>query len=88
MHTHHHSSPTARPVKALHAADVDGNEEIRRTFGATPLYVLRQTYGQGFAPGVPGDLTLEQALDHMDAASVNLLARRLAHRSADELNRM
>jgi hypothetical protein len=63
-------------------------DDIRRTFGATPIYVLRQSYGQGFAPGMPGDLTLEQALDHMDTASVNLLARRLRRRSADEVNHM
>ena len=88
MHAHHHPSPNPGPVKALHAAGLDGNEEIRRTFGATPIYVLRQSYGQGFAPGMPGDITLEQALEHMDSASVNLLARRLAHRSADDLNRM
>jgi hypothetical protein len=75
-------------VNALHAANLEDNEEIRRAFGATPIYVLRQSYGHGFAPGMPGDLTLGQALDHMDSASLNLLARRLARRSADDVNRM
>lgn len=88
MHAHHHPSPNPRPVKPLHAAEMADQDDIRRTFGATPIYVLRQSYGQGFAPGMPGDLTLEQALDHMDTASVNLLARRLRRRSADEVNHM
>jgi hypothetical protein len=88
MHTQHHQSASARDVGALHAAGLEDNEQIRRTFGATPIYILRQSYGYGFAPGMPGDLTLGQALDHIDSASLSLLARRLAHRSADELNRM
>lgn len=88
MHAHHHPSPDPRPVKALHPAEMADNDDIRRTFGATPIYVLRQSYGHGFAPGMPGDLTLEQALDHIDSASLNLLARRLSHRAADEVNRM
>jgi hypothetical protein len=88
MHTHHQQSVNASSVSALHAAGLDENDEILRAFGATPIYVLRQTYGYGFAPTLPGDLTLAQALDHIDGASLTLLARRLTHRAADELNRM
>ncbi len=87
MHTHHHSGNSPN-VHALHAADLHDNDEIRRVFGATPIYILRQSYGHGFAPGMPGDVTLAQAMDHIDNASLNLLARRLAHRDADDLNRM
>ena len=86
MHTHHHG-PNAPNVDALHAASLQDNE-IRRMFGSTPIYVLRQSYGHGFAPDVPGDVTLGQAIDHIDRASLNLLARQLAHREADDLNRM
>jgi hypothetical protein len=86
MHTHHHRA-NAPNMSALHAADLE-DDEIRKAFGSTPIYILRQSYGQGFAPGMPGDLTLGQAMAHMDSASLNLLARRLAHRGADDLNRM
>jgi len=88
MHTQHHQSASARDVGVLHAAGLEDNEQIRRTFGATPIYILRQSYGYGFAPGMPGDLTLEEAFDHIDSASLNFLARRLAHHSADDVNRM
>ena len=89
MHApHHHPSPNSRPVNALHATGLEDNEEIRKTFGATPIYVLRQSYGYGFAPGMPGDLTLDEAFDHIDSASLSFLARRLAHHSADDVNRM
>lgn len=87
MHTHHHRA-NAPNVGALHAANLEENDEIRRRFGATPIYILRQSYGEGFAPGTPGDVTLGQALDHIDAASLHLLARRLARHSTDDLNRM
>ncbi len=87
MHTHHHSA-NPPDVSALHAADLHDSAEIRRVFGATPIYVLRQSYGHGFAPGLPGDVTLAQAMDQIDSASLTLLARRLAHRDADDLNRM
>jgi hypothetical protein len=53
------------------------NEEIRRELGATPIYVLRQSFGAGFAYGTPGDVTVGEALPHMDASSMAMLARKL-----------
>jgi hypothetical protein len=88
MQTVQHHSAGATDLNAIHAISDEESDEIRRTFGRTPVYILRQSYGAGFAPGTPGDITLAEALDHMDSSSLNLLARRLAHRSADELNRM
>jgi hypothetical protein len=87
MQTHHHVIG-APSFSAIHAITVEESDEIRKTFGATPVYILRQSYGAGFAPGTPGDITLAQALDHMDGPSLNLLARQLAHRAADDVNRM
>jgi hypothetical protein len=87
MQTHHHVAG-APSFSAVHAITVEESDEIRRTFGATPVYILRQSYGAGFAPGTPGDVTLGQALDHIDISSLNLLARHLAHRAADDVNRM
>jgi hypothetical protein len=87
MQTLHHIDG-APSFSAIHAVSVEESDEIRRTFGATPVYVLRQSYGAGFAPGTPGDVTLAQALDHLDGSSLNLLARQLAHRAADDVNRM
>ena len=88
MQPHYHSVVGAHKVTAFDAAALEESAEIRRTYGATPIYILRQSYGAGFAPGTPGDVTLGEAINHMDSASLNLLARRLARRSADELNRM
>jgi hypothetical protein len=88
MQTVHQTIAGAANLSAIHAISVEESDEIRKTFGRTPVYILRQSYGAGFAPGTPGDVTLGEALDHIDSSSLNLLARRLAHRAADELNRM
>ena len=53
------------------------SEEIRRELGATPIYVIRQSFGAGFAYGTPGDGTVGEALPHMDASSMAMLARKL-----------
>jgi hypothetical protein len=53
------------------------NEEIRRELGATPIYVLRQSFGAGFAYGMPGDVTVSEALAKMDLSSKAMLARKL-----------
>jgi hypothetical protein len=84
---HHHIASTAN-LRAIHSISVEETDEILKTFGKTPVYILRQSYGAGFAPGTPGDVTLAEAFDYIDSSSLNLLARRLAHRAADELNRM
>jgi hypothetical protein len=87
MHTHHPVAGAPTFV-AIHAISIEESDEIRKTFGATPVYVLRQSFGAGFAPGTPGDVTLAQVLDHIDVSSLNLLARQLAHRAADDVNSM
>jgi hypothetical protein len=51
--------------------------EIRRTLGDTPLYVLRRAFGEGFAYGAPGDITVNQALALMDPSSQIMLMRKL-----------
>ena len=73
---------------SIHVLSLEEADEIRRTFGTTPIYVLRQAYGAGFAPDVPGDVTLAQAMDYVDFSSMSLLARHLADWGGDELNRM
>jgi hypothetical protein len=89
MHsTHVHHIASAPHLGSLHAVTLEESNEIRRTYGSTPIYILRQSYGAGFAPGTPGDVTLGQALDHLDAPSRALLVRRLADHGGDELNRI
>ena len=88
METVHHMVAGAPDLGAFHSVSHEESDEIRRTFGETPIYVLRQSYGAGFAPGTPGDVTLGQALDHIDSSSLSLLARHLALRAADDVNRM
>jgi hypothetical protein len=86
MQTTYHHIPTPRP-RPIAALSDEESSEIRRTLGATPIYVLRQSYGAGFAPGTPGDITLGQAMDRIDNSSMTLLVRRL-HRGGDDLNRI
>jgi hypothetical protein len=62
---------------AIHAITSREGDEIRRKLGALPIYVLRQTYGAGFAPGTPGDVTLGEAMAWIDGSSISLLARHL-----------
>lgn len=71
---HLQNPSTANP---LLSPSSDEHDEIRRTLGATQIYLLRQTYGAGFAPGEPGDLTLGEVLEWLDKPSIALLARRL-----------
>jgi hypothetical protein len=89
MHVaHHHHVVRAINPASVPAISLEESDKIRRTLGSTPIYILRQSYGAGFAPGTPGDVTLGEAMDHIDNSSLTLLARRLAQRAADELNRM
>ncbi|HLW92634.1 MAG TPA: hypothetical protein VKS78_15225 [Roseiarcus sp.] len=75
MQTHH----VANPHRGGHPFPLskEESEEIHRTLGATPIYVLRQSFGAGFAYGTPGDITVDQALPHMDPSSQAMLVRKL-----------
>jgi hypothetical protein len=64
-------------VGAIHAVTREESEEIRRKFGDTPIYVLRQSYGAGFAPGTPADITLSDAMAWIDDSSIAFLVHRL-----------
>jgi hypothetical protein len=65
------------PIAGVHAVALHDSDEIRRRLGTLPIYVLRQTYGAGFAPGTPGDVTLGDAMAWIDSSSIALLARQL-----------
>ena len=54
--------------------DVDG--EISRKHSNTKAGTLRDTYGQGFAPGVPDDATLKDVLDKSGALSLSEYLKR------------
>lgn len=54
----------------------DGNGEIRHKNGSTRVDTLRQTYGEGFAPGVRGDMKLDNLLDRTAARSLSEMLRR------------
>jgi hypothetical protein len=49
----------------------DGNGEIRRKNGTTRVDTLRETYGNGFAQGVRGDMHLNSFLDRAGATSLS-----------------
>ena len=82
MQTHAHI-PSAPIHGAVHAINGGQNEEILRKLGAMPIYVLRQTYGAGFAPGTPGDVTLAEAMTWIDRSSIALLARLVQSQGAE-----
>jgi len=54
----------------------DNDGEIRRKNGSTRVGTLRQTYGENFAPGVRGDMKLENLLERKGADSLSKLVRR------------
>lgn len=54
----------------------DNNGEIRRKNGSTRVETLRQTYGENFAPGVRGDMKLENLLERTGADSLREFLRR------------
>ena len=54
----------------------DNDGEIRRKNGSTRVDTLRQTYGEHFAPGVRGDMKLENLLGRKGADSLSELLRR------------
>lgn len=55
----------------------DEVDEIRRTLGNTTILALRQIYGAGFAPNIPGELKVGEVLGRLDRSSIALLAWKL-----------
>src|SRR5450759_3780213 len=55
----------------------DKNGEISKKHGNTLISTLRQTYGQGFAPGQPGHKRLSEILHELDVASLSQLVKGL-----------
>jgi hypothetical protein len=53
----------------------DNNGEIRRKNGATRIGKLRETYGNGFAPGVRSDMKLDTLLGRTGARSLSQLLK-------------
>ena len=49
----------------------DANREIRRKSGATQVGTLRETYGEGFAPGARRDMKLDTLLERTGARSLS-----------------
>jgi hypothetical protein len=53
----------------------DENGEVRRKNGNTRVDTLRRTYGDDFAPGVRGDMKLENLLRRAGADSLSDLLK-------------
>jgi hypothetical protein len=53
----------------------DQNGEIRHKNGATRVDTLRETYGEGFASGVRGDMKLDTLLERTGARSLSELLK-------------
>jgi hypothetical protein len=54
----------------------DQSGEIRHTNGATRVGTLRETYGEGFAPGARSDMKLDTLLERTGAKSLTELVKR------------
>jgi hypothetical protein len=54
--------------------DTDGR--ISQKHGNTRVDTLRETYGEGFAPGIRGDVHLRTALNRTGAPSLSRLVRK------------
>lgn len=54
----------------------DNNGEIRQKNGATRIGTLRETYGEGFAPGVRRDMKLDTLLQRTGARSLSELVKK------------
>ncbi|HEY1805736.1 MAG TPA: hypothetical protein VGG45_14770 [Terracidiphilus sp.] len=54
----------------------DKGGEIRQKNGTTRVATLRQTYGEGFAPGVRSDMKLDSLLERMKARSLSELLKK------------
>jgi hypothetical protein len=55
----------------------DKNGEISKKHGNTTISALRETYGQGFAPGQSGHKKLSEILHELDVASLSQLVKGL-----------
>jgi hypothetical protein len=54
----------------------DNNGEIRHKNGATRVDTLRETYGDGFAPGVRGDMKLDTLLARTGSRSLTQMVKK------------
>ena len=54
----------------------DANGRISEKHGNTRVDTLRETYGEGFAPGVRGDAHLHTVLDRTGARSLSDLVKK------------
>jgi hypothetical protein len=54
----------------------DENGQIRQKNGNTLVDTLRHTYGPNFAPGVRGDMKLENLLERAGAESLHRMLNR------------
>jgi hypothetical protein len=54
----------------------DNNGEIRQKNGATRVDTLRETYGDGFAPSVRGDMKLDTLLERTGSRSLTQLLKK------------
>ena len=63
---------TGKPhPSGLEGRSRDQDGEIRRKNGNTRVDTLRETYGDGFAPDVRGDMHLDTLLDRTGANSLS-----------------
>jgi hypothetical protein len=64
-----------------HVLSEGQTEEIRKAFGTTTIFALRQAFGADFAHGAADELTVDDALPLMDEHSTAMLMRRLRGRA-------
>ena len=62
--------------KGLDDRSRDKSGEIDKKHGNTLVRTLRKTYGQDFAPGVRGDMKLENLLKREKASSLSELLKK------------
>jgi hypothetical protein len=77
MHANVHHIPSVPVSGAIHAVTREESDEIRRKLGDMRIYVLRQSYGAGFAPAAPADLTVNEAMEWLDDSSMAFLVHRI-----------
>ncbi|MBV8276850.1 MAG: HigA family addiction module antidote protein [Verrucomicrobia bacterium] len=70
------STTIAKQRKGLDDRGRDKSGQIEKKHGNTLVRTLRQTYGENFAPGVRGDMKLENLLKREKAASLTELLKR------------
>jgi hypothetical protein len=75
------SKRDVRSVPGGHKPDTSGSVDENR--GDTRIDTLRQTYGEGFAPGVRGDTHLKTLLDRTGASSLSEYLKTAGQSPAD-----